>query len=94
MARHERYSKSADVYSFAMVCFELLTHELPFADHMPLQAAAAVSLFGQRPTLPAGVPATLASLVEACWHAKPAARPTFDEVRVHPLITSSSPPAG
>ena len=26
--RHEKYSRSADVYSFAMILFELLTHEV------------------------------------------------------------------
>ena len=25
--RHEKYSRSADVYSFAMILFELLTHQ-------------------------------------------------------------------
>ena len=28
MIRHEKYSRSADVYSFAMILFELLTHEV------------------------------------------------------------------
>ena len=36
--RHERYSRSADVYSYAMILFELLTHQVPFADRDPLQA--------------------------------------------------------
>ena len=31
VVRREAYSASADVYSFAMVLVELLTHEVPFA---------------------------------------------------------------
>ena len=34
VARHEPYRKSADVFSFAMLCFELITHEVPFADKL------------------------------------------------------------
>ena len=82
VARQERYRKSADVYSFGMVCFELLTHQVPFADRLPLQAAVATSLYGQRPTLPAETPPRLSALIGNCWHATPAERPTFDQVQV------------
>ena len=39
MIRHERYSRSADVYSFAMILFELLTHQVYLATyHLPRTA--------------------------------------------------------
>ena len=31
--RHEKYSRSADVYSYAMILYELLTHEVPHSPH-------------------------------------------------------------
>ena len=37
VTRHEGYTKSADVFSYAMLLFELITHEVPFADRPPLQ---------------------------------------------------------
>ena len=74
---HERYSKSADVYSFGCVLFELLTHEQPFADRTPLQAAVAVGLNQDRPALPGGVPTRLEALLNACWCHEPTERPTF-----------------
>ena len=81
MILHERYSKSADVHSYGCVLFELLTHETPFADRRPLQAAAAVGLNDERPPLPAGTPAQVASVVQSCWQTAPAARPPFQQLR-------------
>ena len=34
---HKCYSKSADVYSFAHLFYELVTHHVPFEDRDPLQ---------------------------------------------------------
>jgi len=76
---HERYSKAADVYSFAMVWYELLCHQLPFADRPPLQAAVSTALNGQRPPLPQGTPAPIAQLMTSCWQRDPASRPSFGE---------------
>lgn len=81
VARHEPYRKSADVFSFAMLCFELITHEVPFADRLPVMATFATSIQGLRPSLPGGTPAALAELVTRCWNATAAERPTFDQVR-------------
>ena len=50
MCLHEQYSRSADVFSFGCVLFELVTHEVPWADRTPLQAAVAFGLDNLRPT--------------------------------------------
>ena len=80
VTRHEGYTKSADVFSYGMLLFELITHEVPFADRPPLQAAVAIGLQDLRPPLPDGVPQTLATLVKHCWNRRPALRPKFDEI--------------
>ena len=77
VARREGYHRSADVYSFAMVLFELLTHQVPFSERPAMQAAAAVALHGVRPPLPTRTPPAIASIVTACWAAKPSQRPSF-----------------
>mmetsp|Transcript_46227 Transcript_46227/g.144579 ORF Transcript_46227/g.144579 Transcript_46227/m.144579 type:complete len:201 (-) Transcript_46227:7-609(-) len=77
--RHEPYSASADVFSYAMLWFELVTHEVPYADRPPLQAAVCTGLQGLRPPLPATTPPSVRSLIERCW-AAPEARPSFAEL--------------
>ncbi len=34
---HQDYSKAADVYSFGIVLWELLTWQIPWGDHNPFQ---------------------------------------------------------
>jgi serine/threonine protein kinase len=81
VARNERYQMSADVFSFAMLLFELITHQCPFNDRLPLQAVVATALQGLRPGLPTGIPDTITSLIQRCWHATSAERPTFVQVQ-------------
>ena len=70
-ARREGYH-CPPTFSFAMVLFELLTHQVPFSER-PATQAAAVALHGVRPPLPTGTPPAIASIVTACWAAKPPA---------------------
>ena len=86
VARRELYDKSADVYSYAMVLFELIAHEVPFAGWVALQAAAAVALHGVRPELHADTPAPLVRLVCACWAHVPPERPSFADA-LETLVT-------
>ena len=74
---HERYSRSADVFSFGGVLYELICHEPPFSDRSHLQAAVAVGLENTRPALPQGTPPLMHQVVQSCWLREPMARPTF-----------------
>jgi len=78
--RHERYSFPADVYSFALVCYTLLSRKPPFEDSTPLQAAMAVARQDARPKLSANLPKQLVDLVTRCWAKNPTNRPDFEEV--------------
>ena len=77
---HQQYSRSADVFSFGCVLFELVAHEPPFDDRSPLQAAVAVALNHERPTLPSSLPAAVGELINACWLREADARPTFASI--------------
>lgn len=78
--RHEAYNSKCDVYSFAVVCSEILTYELPFGQQSAVEAAFAVATKRQRPELPPSGDADVDALIQECWHQDYAARPSFADV--------------
>jgi protein phosphatase 1L len=80
-ANREKYTKSADVYSFAMLFFEVLTGETPFADTGPTMVLQSIR-DGMRPRLPHVdyCPGYLSALIEKCWATNPAERPQFPKI--------------
>jgi serine/threonine protein kinase len=77
---HKSYDHKADVYSFAITMWEVLTGGIPYAGLTPLQAAISVVQRGVRPDTPLYVPEALVTLMQRCWHKDPAERPEFSEV--------------
>jgi serine/threonine protein kinase len=76
VVRHESYSSNADVYSFGLCLWQLITREVPFASMTPIQAAYAVTE-GRRPTIPSHTPRRLQEIIEACWNHDSHRRPSF-----------------
>ena len=78
---NERYTEKADVFSYAVVLWELLTRACPFEDLNAIQTAMGVLNQGLRPPMPDWPPAHFAALVRRCWDTDAAVRPDFFEVR-------------
>lgn len=75
--KHRRYDEKVDVFSFAMILYEMFEGNPPFSNYDAYEAARIVSK-GDRPFFRAKtyVP-ELKELIEECWHADSNRRPTF-----------------
>ncbi|CAN0892169.1 Serine/threonine-protein kinase STY17, partial [Linum grandiflorum] len=78
---HQPYDQKADVFSFAIVLWELVTAKVPYETLTPLQAALGVRQ-GQRPELPQNLHPGLLNLMQRCWQTDPVNRPPFSEITV------------
>jgi len=77
----EKYTNAADVYSFALVFFEVLTGEVPFANISKSQILGKIRC-GERPILPPDdyCPVHLSAVIKECWATRPEDRPKFPEI--------------
>ncbi|KAG4119753.1 hypothetical protein ERO13_D11G100000v2 [Gossypium hirsutum] len=73
-----KFTGKADVYSFGMICFQLLTGKVPFEDgHLQGDKMSRNIRAGERPLFPFKPPKSITSLIKRCWHADPDLRPSF-----------------
>jgi serine/threonine protein kinase len=78
--KHAKYDERIDVFSFAIILWELLTSRLPYADMSSLAAAAGVVERGLRPPVPPDAPPAVADLMQRCWAAEATVRPPFTRI--------------
>ena len=77
----QKYTNAADVYSFAMTMFEILTGVDPFDSFEPMEVQSRL-LTGWRPTLPSKdqCPLHLTAYIQRCWSTNPKERPLFPDI--------------
>ncbi|KAF3653951.1 putative protein KTI12 -like protein [Capsicum annuum] len=76
-----KYTEKADVYSFGMICFQILTGKVPFHEgHLQGEKVARNIRAGERPLFPYPSPKYLVNLTRRCWHTNPNFRPRFSSI--------------
>ncbi|KAK8865384.1 hypothetical protein M9Y10_010928 [Tritrichomonas musculus] len=71
-----RYGHEIDVFSYAMMLYEMLSGHIAFENLTPSEATNAI-LSGKRPEIPPDSPQPLVDLITRCWVPNPKDRPTF-----------------
>lgn len=78
--KHRKYDKKVDVFSFAMILYEMLEGDPPLANYEPYEAAKCVAE-GHRPSFRSkGYLPELRDLTELCWASDMNHRPSFLEI--------------
>ena len=71
-------TEKADIYSFGMLCYEMITGRTPFEGHPGNDYS--IVLRGRRPELPHDLNEDLKQLVLDCWQHDPELRPTASQI--------------
>jgi len=75
-----KYPKKFDVYSFGMVCYEILIRDLLFPQETSLIKIKKKILKGECPPLSEYCPSKLKALIEECWDPEPTNHPSFASI--------------
>jgi serine/threonine protein kinase len=77
--RHERYDETVDVYSFAMILYNLIDGSPPWPNANGVKAVTAAAE-GQRPNIPRHWDEKLSNLITRCWDESPKKRLPFGDI--------------
>ena len=77
------YTEKADIYSYAIILWELITRAIPFEEYnYTFHSLLEEDIINRqlRPTIPSHTPPLYAKLITDCWQANPQKRPSFTEI--------------
>jgi serine/threonine protein kinase len=74
------YDERADVFSYGIILWELLSRECPYEGMTAIQCALAVLNRDKRPDIPKWCPPAFHALIKACVKKDPKERPDFSSI--------------
>jgi serine/threonine protein kinase len=74
------YNEKADIFSYGIILWELLSRECPYDGMTPIQCALAVLNRDKRPEIPKWCPPGFHALIKACVKKDPEQRPSFEQI--------------
>mmetsp|Transcript_3916 Transcript_3916/g.12234 ORF Transcript_3916/g.12234 Transcript_3916/m.12234 type:complete len:1292 (+) Transcript_3916:105-3980(+) len=79
--RSAEYSTKVDMYAAGVICWEMWTREMPFAEEQKTSRLRVEQLVaeGHRPPIPEDCPPGYASLIQWCWEHIPTKRASADQ---------------
>lgn len=72
--------QAADMWSFAIILWELSTRQVPFGNSSPIEVGMKIVLEDLRVSIPPSVSGHMARLTRICMNEEPSKRPTFDQI--------------
>ena len=76
----QSYDLAADMYSLAILLWEIFSEQSPYPNMMAKEVTVAVLQDQLRPPEPPDCPIVIWKIINSCWNADPAVRPTIDTV--------------
>ncbi|CAI2162144.1 14264_t:CDS:2 [Funneliformis geosporum] len=76
------YTKASDVYSLAMLMWEISFEKSPFNEYENDYDLAIKIVNGMRPKITSGIPLEYKNLMEQCWNADPSQRPDIYAIKL------------
>ncbi len=72
--------RAADMWSFAILLWELITRQVPFSEHSPMEVGMKIALEALRVSIPPGISPHMSRLIKICMNEEPGKRPSFDQI--------------
>jgi hypothetical protein len=84
------YTEKADIYSYAIVLWEVAAKAIPFSERGNFGAVVEDAVLnGERPIMPTTIDPAFKKLMVQCWAQNPKDRPSFEEI-IESLVEQKS----
>jgi|GEM_PF-7044898 len=76
----QKYQKSCDIYSLAIILWEIVSGKAPGVDVDMPRLILGMAAQGRREVIPSRTPSRMAALISKCWAKEPTKRPEIREI--------------